>query len=288
MLRSPSVCSERVLIEFGAACLAGHGGDFRHREDNLLGFAAYLVALLKRNARKRADIDGERTLVERRHEAAAEGGVEGKGGEKESGCGDQSRTLVAENERECPAVGSAEDTDGDRISHRLFGLRSAAIAQEIAAEDGGDRQGYYCRSYKGYYEGDAEGDKHAPLDATEEEERQETGDDDERGIEDGETDLARGVVDNFDDGSSLFGREGEILADAVVDIFNIDNGIVDQRSDGYSNAAEGHGVDGDSEPVEDEYGDDDREREGDDRDQGGAEIHQEDEQHDDDKDSALE
>ncbi len=73
--------------------------------------------------------------------------------------------------------------------------------------------------------------------------------------------------------------QGPVFADTLVDILNVDNGIVDKRADGNGNTAKAHGVDGEPEEMEHQHGHDYRQRQSYDRHHGCAHVHQEYEQH---------
>lgn len=69
------VHAESVFVEFGATGFAGHGLYLGNFEQYLFGHAPYLVRLFERDAGQGAYVDGEGAFVERRQEAAAQGGV---------------------------------------------------------------------------------------------------------------------------------------------------------------------------------------------------------------------
>lgn len=70
----------------------------------------------------------------------------------------------------------------------------------------------------------------------------------------------------------LRGREEEVFAEATEDIFDIDDGVIDDHADGHGEAAESHGVEGNAEGIEDEHGAEEGEGDGDERDKSEAEI----------------
>ncbi len=69
------------------------------------------------------------------------------------------------------------------------------------------------------------------------------------------------------------------MTQTFVDILHVHDGVVDQRTYRDGDAAETHGVDGQPHEVESYDGDDYRQRQGYERNQSGAQIHQEEEQH---------
>ena len=60
-----------MLIKFGTAGLARDSLDFRRLQNNFLSHASYTVALFKRYSGQSGHVDGHRTFVERREEAAS-------------------------------------------------------------------------------------------------------------------------------------------------------------------------------------------------------------------------
>ena len=78
-----------------------------------------------------------------------------------------------------------------------------------------------------------------------------------------------------------------VLAQALEHVFNVDNCIVDQRTDGDGHAADAHCVDGEAHELQDDDGDEQRERDGGQRDERRAAIHEEDEEHEHHEDAAF-
>ena len=271
--------AQGVLVELGAARLAGHGPDLGDREQQLLGLPSDAVRLLERDARQGADVDRERPLVERGQETPPEREEGAQCGEEEHGSGREHAPFVVE----CPEQGAAVvffEPDGDE---RL--LRNASVAppaEQVAAQHGGERQGHDCRGEECHDEGHAQRDEHAPLHAREEEERDEADDDDECRVEDRHAHLARGVEDHLDDQAALCCRQLPVLAQVLPDVLHIDNGVIDERADGDGHAAEAHRVERQPEVVQHEDRDEQRERQRDERDErraGGGQEEEEDDDH---------
>ena len=83
-------------------------------------------------------------------------------------------------------------------------------------------------------------------------------------------------------------RQRAVLTQPVVNVLHIHYRVVDKRAYGDRYAAETHGVDGITHEMEDKYGDYYRHRERHNGYDGGADIHQEEEQHYDDEEGTLE
>ena len=160
-------------------------------------------------------------------------------------------------------------------------------AQQVRAEHGRQRQRHYRRGCQGGDEGDAQRDEHAPLHAAQEEQGHEADDDDERGVEDGHAHLARGVEHYLQHGQTALGRQEAVFVQAAPDVLHIDDGVIDQRTDGDGHTAQTHGVDGEPHVVEHQHGHDERQGQGDERNEGRPHVGQEEEQHDDHEDAAF-
>ncbi len=79
-----------------------------------------------------------------------------------------------------------EPTDKGRLP---FGLVAAASAEKERAEDRSDGQGHKRGCHQGDYERDSQRLEHPSLHSGEEEQRQEAGDDDQRGVQHRHTDF---------------------------------------------------------------------------------------------------
>ncbi len=80
---------------------------------------------------------------------------------------------------------------------------------------------------------------------------------------------------------SLAGRKREILPQTFVDVFHVDDGIIDQRSDGDGDTTEAHGVYAETHEMEQQHAYDYGQRKRYKAHDGGAQVHQEEKQHDD-------
>ena len=113
-------------------------------------------------------------------------------------------------------------------------------------------------------EDDGFGERHEEIarDAGEEEHRQEDDADGERGNQRRDGDLGGAFEDGFAQLVALF--------EIAFDVLDGDGGVVDQDADGECEATEGHDVDGLADEAENDDGGEDRERDGDGDDEGGA------------------
>ena len=91
-----NIDTEGMLVEFGAAGLAGYGLEFRNSHQQCLRVPADIVRLLQRHARESADVDGERALIEGWEEAASLLHEDGHGQQQECSGGGKHRAAVSQ------------------------------------------------------------------------------------------------------------------------------------------------------------------------------------------------
>ena len=279
------VYAEGVFVEFGAAGLAGHGLYFRYFEEDFLYHPSHAVGLFERYARHRGDADGQRTFVEGRQEAAAEGAENDGGADEEGDHSRKHRLAVTECPGECLAVDALEEPRDGRFL--LAPFQGTFRSQHVARHDRCQRHGYQQRGQQRDDEGDAERFEHASLHSAEEEERHEGDDGDESGVHDGDADFARGVVNHLQAFLPFGFGTGIVFPQPFVDILHVDDGVVYERADGDGHAAEAHGVDGMPRKAHDDDGDEQRQGHGRERDERHAAVHQEYQQHEDDEEGSL-
>ena len=158
--------------------------------------------------------------------------------------------------------------------------------EQVGAQDGYHGE----RDKKGSRHADDGGNgdrgKKPSLDAAQSEQRNENEDDQHGGVEDRRPHFGRSQGDNLEFWFGLLG--GGIFPEASKDIFHIDDGVVHHHTDGDGKAAEGHGVYGKPEKVEDNNGHRQRQRNGCQGDEGDAEVEQKEKEHHRDHDGAVE
>ena len=279
------VDTEGVLIEFGTTRLAPHGLYLGDGEQELLGTTAYLVRLLQRDTGQRSHVDGERAFVERRQERTSQAEEGHQCHHEERYRSTQHHLAMVECPRQEAGIDLGEEA-GDRRSLFLTGL-SGIISQQEATQHRCQGECHEGRRTQCHDEGYAERCQHATLHTRKEEQGHEGGHDDERRVEDGHAHLLGGIVDDREHGALLVDGQGAVLAQALVDVLHIDDGIVHERPDGDGQSAEAHRIDGEPQCVEREDGGHEGQGDGDERDDGRAHVHQEDEEHDDHEDGPL-
>ena len=280
------VDTEGVLVKLRTASLAANGLHLGYGKQSLLHPMAYAVGLLKGDARKGTNAYGERPLVEWRKEAAPKGGKAYYGNNGEDGRDGKNLAMSGERTAEQTAIYRLELAGDIRLREKFSAARTAARKQ-IAAQHGGEREGYKSGGAKSRDEGDAQRNQQATLHATEEEEGHKAGNDDKRGVENGQTDFLGSVEDDGQGRLPEAWRQGAVLAQPAVHVLDIHYGIVDKRANGYGHAAKAHGVDGEPKEMEGQYRYQQGERYGDERYDGSPDIHEEQEEHDDNKESTL-
>ena len=172
-----NVYSERMFIQFGTSRFAGYGLYFGDGEQQFFGTVSHFVALFQRNTRQRTDIDGKRALIERRQEAASECEEYPQSNEKEGDCTSQRRTFVCQHPCQRFLVNAFHPAGYERFFQFFIGL---VAAQQIRAEYRSQCQGNHRRSEQRHDECNAQRHQHASFHSTQEEQRDETDNDDQR------------------------------------------------------------------------------------------------------------
>ena len=187
-----------------------------------------------------------------------------------------------------------------------------------AQEDGGQRGREGKRIEGGDRDGEGDGQRELLVQnaggAGKEADRNEDGDEDERGGDDGAGDLGHGDAGGFvrvgggdfhlaargfggfeDVGSvgvlrdrlGLGRRDGGVAGEVALHVFDDDDGVVDDQSCGERDAEEGQRVDGEAEDLDEGKGADERDRDRNGGDDRGAPVLQEEEDDDDDDDDGF-
>ena len=133
--------SQCVFVQLGASGFAGHGLDFGDRQEQFFCLASYLVGFFKRHARKRTDVYGKRTLVERRKEAVSQSKKHSYCCCKKSERTSEHTFLVFQRPEQAVTVMFLEPCGNESLFRDVAALYF--VAQQIAAENGSKRQGYY-------------------------------------------------------------------------------------------------------------------------------------------------
>ncbi len=159
----------------------------------------------------------------------------------------------------------------------LFGVRMRAVdgLQQGGAERGRQHQGDNDRQGHGRDQGDGELAIDDALRAAEEGHGDEHGRQDQRDADQGAGDLAHRLAGRGARAQALFGHD-------AFDVFDDDDGVVDEQADGQHEAEQCQGVDRIAEGGQHAEGAEQDDRHGDRRDQGGAPVLQEDEHDDED------
>ena len=269
--------AQRMLVQFRTSCLAGHGLDFGDGKQQLFGLAPDFIGFLQRNARQGADVDGKRTLVERRQEAVSQGEETPYGHHKQGKGTAQYPTLVRQGPSQRLLVMLLQPYGHEGLLRQTF--FPVVPSQQVATEYRSQCQGHYGRGEQGNDEGDAQRNQHTPFHTAQEKQRYEADYNNQGGIQNRHTHLARSVEHHFTDGLSATFRQHAVLAQVFPHILHIDDGIVYQRTDGDGHTSQTHGIDAQSHVVKHQDGHHKRERQGYQRDERGPCIGQEEEQY---------
>ena len=157
---------------------------------------------------------------------------------------------------------------------------SSSRAQQDRGQRGRERQRVEGRDRDGEGDGQRELLVENAGGAGEEADRNEDGDEHERGGDDGAGDLGHGARVAWCGSLSLLG-------DVALHVLDDDDGVVDDQAGGQGDAEERQRVDGEAEDLDEGEGADERDGNGDGRDDGGAPVLQEEEDDDDDDDDGL-
>jgi hypothetical protein len=166
-----------------------------------------------------------------------------------------------------------EPDDQSRFAMIMNDQRRQQVGREHRRDDDRNQQ----RSQNGNDVSDAERHEQPPFDAGQREQRDEDQRDDQGRIDDRRAHLQRGGNHRLEDRIRL--APGRFLAQPAQDVLDIDHRIVDQLANRNRQPAQRHRVDRQPQPLEDQYCDQDRERDGSQRNQHGAQVAEEKEQH---------
>ena len=148
--------------------------------------------------------------------------------------------------------------------------------EEKRAQHRDDCQAHHEGRGHGRYGGHRDGREEPALKPLEPEERQEDHDDDHRGMQDGIPDFSRGVGDDCQGRPRGCGRG--ILPQTAPDILHVHDGVIDDHADGHRESAQRHGTDAHASDAEDDDRDGERQGNGCQGDEDGAEVQQKEEQ----------
>ena len=252
--------TEGMFVQFGTTGFTSDSLYLGDRKQQLLCLPSDLIAFFERYARQRADIDSERAFVEGWQEAVAQGKEEAQGYEEHGNGRTQDRLAVAQCPLKCDGIILAQPHGNETFLRQSLPLLAS---EQIAAQHRGQRQCHHGRSDQRHNKGDAQRNQHAPFHTGEEEQGNEADDDNQGRVENRHTYLLRGVEHDVHYRLTFRQRFHLILAQTFPDILHVDNGIIDQRTDGNRHTTERHGVDGHAHPVKHQHRDYQRERQGD-------------------------
>ncbi len=251
---------ERTFSTWGQAAQGGF-----ERGDNL-------ARALDRGGVRELDGNEEGTLVFFGEEAG--GGQLGEAEDAEAGGGDQDDAKDRHAQQ-------AADDGGVSVAHPVDAAQDAAhdapvlvgVAQEDAAQGGREGERVDGGDHHGDADGDGElaeqlaGDAGDEGDGYEDREQHQGDGDDRAG------DLAHRLLGGF------LWREVGLLLHHALDVLDHHDGVVDHDADGQDEGEQGDGVGGIAEHEQGGDGADDADRDGGGGDQGGADIAEEDEDH---------
>ena len=268
----------------------GEAVDDRHRGDAGLRQQVFLDPLhrrfraVERGARRSLDVDGEEALVLQRQEALRQA-HEGVGHACDEHEVDQHHPAgLLDEPRDAAAV-----TGGLPVHEVVEPAEDAALGVAVPLLDGFQHRGAERRSQREREQGrEGDGghhrDRELPVDdadrAGEERHRDEHGDQHQGDADDRSRDLAHGLA-----GRLLRGQP--LLVHDALDVLDDDDGVVDEDADGEHHAEHGQHVHGEAREQHHRAGAEQSDRHDDGRDQGVADVLQEQEHHDEDEHHRL-
>ena len=271
----------RVLVELGPAGAAADVAHLRHLHDQPLGHGAEARALVEADAGPEGHAQQHRALVEVRQEGARQIGGGDASRQHGSPRDAEQRPHLAERPAQHALVPALQ-----QAHERALAVREPLHArQQQQAQHGRDGDGGHERGQDGDDVGDAQRGEQLALDAGQGEQRQEHQDDDGGGVDDAGAHLLAGRRHHLQRRARL--ARLAVLLEPAEHVLHVHHGVVDQFADGDGEAAERHGVDAQPEGAEHQHGDEQRHRDGRDRDRRRPHVEQEGEQHDRHDDDGL-
>ena len=264
----------RMFVQFGSAGSAAHLGNLRNLHGQLLGQCCDAVGLFQRGAGVEQHVHRERAFVEGRQERARkEGHAGGNRQNHDQRTRQQGAGMI---ERPVQQAGIPALEPGRQRAVARMQLLHAR--QQVVAQHGGDGDGHHHAGQDGHHIGNAQGGEQAAFDAGQGKQGHKHQHHDQGGIDHARAHLAGGG------GNHRQGRERlrfqAVFLQAAQHVFDVHHRVVHQLANGDGQPAQRHGVDRQSEIAEHQRGHHQRQRNGHQRDDRGAHIQQEQEQHD--------
>ena len=274
-----------VFVQLPAPRAARGAPHFGNLQQLGLDQIAHLMVLVQRDTGLGHDGNRKRTFIEIGQETVSERSVEVAGPQQQHEGGSDYGFLMVERPIQRAGITPGEPT---RKPALFLLLREVFLGTEhIAAEQRRDRHGDEERHQQRYDIGYAQRLEHPAFHARQEKQRDERDDDDECGVEDGGAYFCGSTENHFFNRLPLAPRQLVVLAQPLINVFNVDDGVVNERTDGDAHAAQRHRVDVHAQQVEHDHRAQERERNGQHRNERGAETAQKQEQDNDDEDRAF-
>jgi hypothetical protein len=246
-----------VLVQLGPPTAPSDVRHFGHLLDQHFGLARQSRGFAQRDAGVQAQADQQRAFVEGRQEGRWEerhggrGHQHGRARRRHGGLGPVQHALQA------AAVARLEP--GQHLGVAV--VQVLHPRQQVEAEHGRHRHRDDQRGQRRDDERDAQRHEQLAFQPRQREQRDEDEHDDDRGVEDGRAHFHRGVCDDLDRMQPAVRVVRPICLQPPQHVLDTDHRVVDQTADGDGQAAQRHGVDRQAEVLEDQRGDEDRDRE---------------------------
>ena len=270
-----------MFVEFGAAGAPPGFRHFRYTRHQLFGERADAVGFGQRGARIKQHIDRQRTFVERRQERARkERHADRHQHHQRQRAREQGARMTKRPIQQLRIVALEPHDERAVAGMKLFHVRQQIVGHHRrqghrdnhAGEDGNDVS-------------DTERRKQPAFDTRQHKQRHEHEHDNHRRVNDGRAYFQRGRRDHL--GHRARHRRSAIQFQAPQHVLDADHGIVHQFANSNGEPAERHGVDRQTEILENQRSCQQRHRNRHQRDDGGAHVQQEQEQDHRDQDRAI-
>ncbi len=275
----------RMFVQFAATRAPRRAQHLVDAQQLLLQSIAYLVVEVERKTRFRYRRNGERTLVEVGQEAVTQRKIDAHRGH-ESHYRDAHRPFLM-----VQGLVQTLRVEAVQVPRKPFfplvARQIAFVSQQGLAKQRRDGHGHEKRHQQRHDIGDAERFEHTPLHAAQEKQRRKGHNDDEGGVENGGADFGGAFVHGLEHALTLFGRQGVVAAQFLVDVLHINDGVVHQTADSDAHAAQGHRIDILPREIEHEHGAQKGEGNGDHGNERGTETAQKEQQDKHHKDRAF-
>ncbi len=253
----------------------GHHIDLGHVQQDLLGLAAHPFALCDGHARRSHQADDQGALVEGRQKGPPQSRGPPGTPQQQRGRHRERGTRPPQHGRQPPHVHRRQPP----FHPGPLGVPRRRPVQPPRAQHGREGHRHHERGQHRSHEGDAQRLQQPTLHAPQEKQRHKRHQDDERSHPNRAANLHRSVAHHLHHRPSLPLGQQPVAPQPPEHILHIDDRVIHQRPDGDGHAPQAHGVDSVAQTIQNQHTNHERNRNGEQRDDGGPQVHQEHQQH---------